>query len=107
VSTRLCCFLFIEGVLSAAEGPATVTLRVAPDDSGDYASVQKAIDAAPARGTVIRIAPGTYREVLEITKNNLQLRGTSGDATKTVIVFDKSAGTAGGTMKSATVNVSW
>jgi pectin methylesterase-like acyl-CoA thioesterase len=104
VSTRLCCLLFIAGVLSADESPATVSLRVAPDGSGDYTSVQKAIDAAPAGG-VIWIAPGAYREVLEITKNNLQLRGASGNATKTVIVFDKSAGTAGGTMKSATVNV--
>jgi pectin methylesterase-like acyl-CoA thioesterase len=56
-----------------------VTLRVAPDGSGDYTSVQKAIDAAPAGGAVIRIAPGAYREVLEITKNNLQLRGASAD----------------------------
>ncbi len=105
----ICCFLLIAGVLGAAEVPpafpGVVTLRVATDGSGDYRSVQKAIDAAPAEGAVISIAPGTYREVLEVAKNNLQLRGTSGDAAKTVIAFDKSSGTAGGTLKSSTVNV--
>ncbi|SRR5579884_727100 len=80
-------------------------LHVAVSGTGDYSSVQKAIDAAPAEGAVISIAPGTYREVLEITKSNLQLRGAGASPSDTVIVFDKSAGTAGGTMKSSTVNV--
>jgi pectin methylesterase-like acyl-CoA thioesterase len=85
--------------------PEDKTLYVAADGTGDYYSIQRAIEVAPPEGAVISVAPGTYREVLEISKNNLQLRGARPDASKTVIVFDKSSGTAGGTMKSATVNV--
>src|SRR4051812_37965466 len=65
------------------------------------ASIQHAIDVAP-EGAVIIVAPGVYREVLSITKVGITLRGVDSNATRTVIVFDKSAGTAGGTMKSAT-----
>jgi pectin methylesterase-like acyl-CoA thioesterase len=43
--------------------------------------------------------------VLTIDKPHMHLRSPDTDATKTVIVFDKSAGTAGGTTHSATVNV--
>ncbi len=87
------------------EAQDTRVLHVAADGTGDYASVQRAIDAAPDTGAVISIAPGTYREVLTIDKPHMHLRGTNEDAGKTVIVFDKSAGTSGGTTKSATVNV--
>jgi polygalacturonase len=81
------------------------TYYVAASGTGDYYSIQRAIDVAPAGGAVVSIAPGTYREVLTITKPNIRLRSPYQDASKTVIVFDKSAGTAGGTLKSATVNV--
>lgn len=67
--------------------------------------IQRAIDAAPDTGAVISIAPGTYREVLTIDKPHIRLRSESEDASKTVIVFDKSAGTSGGTTHSATVNI--
>jgi polygalacturonase len=80
-------------------------LYVAADGTGDYYSVQRAIEVAPDKGAVISIAPGTYREVLTIDKSHIHLRSPYTDASKTVIVFDKSAGTAGGTTKSATVNV--
>jgi len=46
-----------------------------------------------------------YRETLKIAKPNIHLRSPYADAKKTVIVFDKSAGTAGGTLASATVEV--
>ena len=80
-------------------------LSVAADGTGRYDSVQHAIDAAPNTGAVIWIAPGTYREVLTIDKAHIHLRSPEADASKTVIVFDKSAGTSGGTSNSATVNV--
>lgn len=85
--------------------PENMTLYVATDGTGDYSSIQRAIDAAPAGGAVVSIAPGTYREVLTITTANVQLRGSNEDPSKTIIVFNKSAGTAGGTFNSATVNV--
>ncbi len=85
--------------------PEDKTLYVAASGTGDYYSIQHAIDVAPAEGGVISIAPGVYRETLKITKPNITLRSPYTDPKKTVVVFDKSAGTAGGTMKSATVEV--
>ncbi len=85
--------------------PDDKTLYVATSGTGDYYSIQRAIDVAPPEGAVISIAPGTYREVLTITKPNIHLRGAYGDPSKAIVVFDKSAGTSGGTLNSATVNV--
>jgi polygalacturonase len=85
--------------------PEDPTLYVAADGTGDYYSIQRAIDVAPENGADISIAPGIYRESLSIGKPNIHLRSPYSDARKTVIVFDRSAGTAGGTLNSATVNV--
>ena len=85
--------------------PEDPTFYVAASGTGDYYSIQRAIDVAPAEGAVISVAPGVYREVLKITKPNIHLRSPYTDPTKTVIVFDKSAGTAGGTFNSATVDI--
>jgi pectin methylesterase-like acyl-CoA thioesterase len=56
-------------------------------------------------GALVLVAPGTYREVLTIDKPNIRLRSANSDASKTVIVNDRSAGANGGTLHSATVNV--
>ncbi len=81
------------------------TLYVAADGTGDYYSIQRAIDVAPASGAVISVAPGTYHEVLTINKPHIVLRSPYEDASKTMVVAGKSSGTAGGTLNSATVNV--
>jgi polygalacturonase len=70
--------------LNVEDPPVDKTLYVAADGTGDYYSIQRAIDVAPAEGAVISVAPGTYREVLTITKPNLVLRGPYEDASKTV-----------------------
>ena len=49
---------------------------VARDGSGDYTSIQAAIDAAPA-GEEIRVKPGEYRERVVIDKPGLRLVGES------------------------------
>ena len=85
--------------------PEDPTLYVAADGTGDYWSIQRAIDVAPATGAVISVAPGTYRERLRITKPGMRIRSPYDDASRTVVVFDASAGTAGATLKSATVEV--
>jgi polygalacturonase len=90
---------------ATAAPPVDKNLYVAADGTGDFYSVQKAVDAAPAAGATILIAPGTYRETVLIDKPNIELRGSRPDASKTVIIFDKSAGTAGGTLHSATVEI--
>ena len=90
---------------SSVAPPSDTTLYVAADGTGDFYSVQRAVDAAPETGATILIGPGLYREAVSITKPNIRMRGNNPDASKTVIIFDKSAGTSGGTLHSATVEV--
>ncbi len=85
--------------------PEDETLYVAADGTGDFYSIQRALDAAPKDGALVLVAPGTYREVLTIDKPNIRLRSANSDASKTVVVNDRSAGANGGTLHSATVNV--
>jgi polygalacturonase len=81
----------------------STTVTVSQDGSGDYRSVQQAIESLPGGG-LVRIRPGVYREVVTVTVPHVRLEGASDPASVT-IVFDRSAGTAGGTLKSATVSV--
>ena len=81
------------------------SVTVASDGSGDYKHVQEAVNDLPETGGTIRIAPGTYREIVEISKSNVRLVGNPANPSTTIIVFDKSAGTTGSTFKSATVSV--
>jgi len=81
------------------------TLYVAADGTGDYYSIQRALDVAPASGALVLVAPGTYREVLTISKPHITLRSANSDASKTIVLNNRSAGTDGGTLHSATVNV--
>jgi len=87
-------------------GPAVaakqISLVVAQDGSGNYRSVQAAVDALPDSGGTIHIKPGTYREVVHVRKPNVRIEGDSKDPAKVVIVYDNSAGKVGGTFKSAT-----
>jgi polygalacturonase len=85
--------------------PEDDTLYVAADGTGDFYSIQRALDVAPKEGALVLVAPGTYREVLTIDKPNIRLRSANSDASKTVVVNDRSAGANGGTLHSATVNV--
>lgn len=92
--------------LAGTPEPEDKTLYVAADGTGDYYSIQRAINVAPdSGGALILVAPGTYREILNIAKPDIHLRSANPDASKTVVVMDKSAGTSGGTLHSATVNV--
>jgi polygalacturonase len=83
----------------------TRPLVVSADDMGDYKSVQQAIDALPDAGGAIRIRPGTYREVVQVHKPHVRIEGDAAHPERVVIVYDNSAGTAGGTLHSGTFNV--
>lgn len=86
--------------------PEDKTLYVAADGTGDFYSIQRALDVAPATGgAVVLVAPGTYREILTIAKPHITLRSANSDPTKTVAINNRSSGTSGGTLHSATVNV--
>ncbi|GMK38044.1 hypothetical protein PCCS19_10980 [Paenibacillus sp. CCS19] len=80
---------------TAAETPARV-LTVAKDGSGDFTTIQAAIDAVPAGSEspiVISIRDGVYREklLLDSSKTNVHLIGESRDGT--VLVYGDSAKT--------------
>ncbi len=81
--------------------PKPVT--VAADSSGDFTTVGAAL-ASGAK--VIRIKPGTYREVLNIPQSGIQLRGAGARPQDVVLTYDNSAASAGGTTKSASITVS-
>ncbi|MBM2618826.1 RICIN domain-containing protein [Actinoplanes sp. LDG1-06] len=84
-------------------GPATV----AKDGTGQYTTVQAAIDAVPANNTtrrVITIKAGTYREIVTVPSNKpyVTLQGLGGSASQTVIVNNHSSAGGYGTSGSAT-----
>ena len=43
--------------------------------SGQFRTLQQAIDEAPETGETIRIAPGKYREKIHVNKSNIHLIG--------------------------------
>ncbi len=86
--------------------PEDKTFYVAADGTGDYYSIQRALDMAPKTGgAVLSVSPGVYREILIIDKPNITIRSANPDPSKTIVVNDRSAGQNGGTLHSATVNV--
>jgi pectin methylesterase-like acyl-CoA thioesterase len=92
-------------LLSTLATAAKPIVAVALSGKADYHSIQAAVDAAPAQGEVIRVDPGTYLEVLKISKNGIEIRGLGKTPTAVVISAGQSAATSGGTGKSGTVTV--
>ncbi|RCW49165.1 pectin methylesterase-like acyl-CoA thioesterase [Paenibacillus prosopidis] len=87
-------------------------IQVAADGSGDYSTIAAAIAALPQSGGIIEVAPGTYKEKLLISKNNVALVGMGTDASKVKITgndynkkINPATGQPYGTSGSATVTV--
>ncbi|HKE96672.1 MAG TPA: pectinesterase family protein, partial [Povalibacter sp.] len=74
--------------------------------SGGFSSLQSAVDALPAAGGEILLAPGEYREKVRIDKPGVRLRGLGSDPSAVVIVWGDGAIHAGGTVRSATLQAS-
>ena len=93
---------------AAGTPPATpANATVAKDGTGQYTTVQAAIDAVPANNTsrrVITIKAGTYREIVTVpsTKPYVTLQGLGSAASQTVIVNNHSSAGGYGTSGSAT-----
>ena len=96
-------------LLARLHGGPVGVLVVARDGSGDFRSVQEAVDSAPNGNVVIRIKPGTYRELIHIDAASVRLLGTGTGPADVVLTYDLSNGTAGGvsgsTAKSASTTV--
>ncbi|MEU1009440.1 pectinesterase family protein [Streptomyces sp. NPDC005890] len=77
---------------------AATTLTVAKDGSGQYTTVQAAVNAVPANNpsrVVIAVKPGTYRETVKVPANkpHVTIQGTGAGRKDTVIVYNNAAGT--------------
>lgn len=71
-----------------------LVITVAQDGTGDFATVQAAIDAVPlsnTRRTVIRIPPGIYKQPVYVpkTKNLITLAGLRPE--DTILTWDNTA----------------
>ena len=82
---KLCGVIILAGVIAscggsdsspATEAPATDApwIESALDVPADYPTIQGAVDAA-VEGDLILIAPGTYTEAVQVTTNNIIIRG--------------------------------
>jgi pectinesterase len=80
------------------QAAAATTLTVAKDGTGQYRTVQAAVDAVPANNAarvVIAVKPGTYRETVKVPagKPHITIQGTGTSRKDTVIVYDNASGT--------------
>ncbi|MDQ3813255.1 MAG: pectate lyase, partial [Armatimonadota bacterium] len=99
-------------LLMNASVAAAKTITVAADGSGDFKTVQEAINAVPdksAERTIIRIKPGTYKEKLTVPGSKGPITFLGDDAATTILTFSDHAKTLGpdgkelGTSKSASI----
>ncbi|WP_326667064.1 pectinesterase family protein [Streptomyces canus] len=83
---------------ASTKAAAATTLTVAKDGSGQYATVQAAVNAVPANNpsrVVISVKPGTYRELVKVPSNkpHVTIQGSGGSRNDTVIVYNNASGT--------------
>ena len=92
----------------AAPASAATVVTVARDGSGNFTTVQAAVDAAPSSGAgyEIDIKPGTYRGTVSVpsAKSHVTLKGL-GSSPDQVVIVENHAASAYGTRGSATVTV--
>ncbi|MCL3994275.1 pectinesterase family protein, partial [Streptomyces lavenduligriseus] len=86
------------GTTTTAVKAAAATLTVAKDGSGQYTTVQAAVNAVPANNAsrvVIAVKPGTYRETVKVPSNkpHVTIQGTGASRKDTVIVYNNASGT--------------
>lgn len=95
----------IAGFPHAGSAQSTPVITVAKQGTASFHTLQEAIDEAPPAGEVIRIAPGTYREKIHISRPNIHLVGTGKSPQDVVLSWNDAAITSGGTSKSGSVTV--
>jgi pectinesterase len=93
---------------AATENGKIERVVVAQDGSGDFKTIQMAIDHAPPYGDkrlLIEIRPGIYHERVVVPQDRPRVTFVGTDAAHTVITYNMSAKAAGGTFFSSTVDV--
>ncbi|MCD7445428.1 pectate lyase [Streptomyces lincolnensis] len=83
---------------ASPKAAAATTLTVAKDGTGQYSTVQAAVNAVPANNparVVIAVKPGTYRELVKVPSNkpHVTIQGTGGSRRDTTIVYNNASGT--------------
>lgn len=106
---RLLTYLLFAAALAAQP---TIRVVVAQDGSGDYPTIQNAVDHALDRVTsgtwarlIIEIKPGTYHERVVVPEDRPRVTFRGTDAKTTLVTFRTAAKDVGGTFFSATVDV--
>lgn len=105
---RLLTLVLAAAAVCGASPSDTVHVVVAQDGSGDFKTVQMAIDHAPVYGEkrlVIEIRPGTYHERVTVPQDKPRVTFLGQEAAKTLITYDTGASSVGGTFFSSTVDV--
>jgi pectinesterase len=92
------CLLFL--LTARAAHAAQTTLVVAADGTGQYKTVQEAINAVPQTTSpdnpaVIRVKPGTYKELIYVQREKHFVHLVGEDASKTILTYDLNANLAG------------
>jgi len=106
--------LLLLGLAATLSASAAPDATVAADGSGNYPTVQAAIDAAPARSTnqarwEIHIKPGVYHERIHLARDHSRFFIHGDDAATTIIAFNLNANLPGpdgkplGTSRTSTV----
>src|SRR5438132_3730410 len=82
LAKRVCATIFL-GILALSAEAATIV--VAQDGTGDYRTIQAALDSIPAANAenrTILIRNGTYREKVMITASHIALVGEDRERTR-------------------------
>jgi pectinesterase len=92
-------FLFILACGASRAMAAPTELTVAADGSGQFKTVQEAVMAIPAGSlanpVIIRIKPGTYKELIYVQREKRFFHLVGEDAARTILSFDLYAGIEG------------
>ncbi|MBQ5393463.1 MAG: hypothetical protein IIU62_00315, partial [Alistipes sp.] len=79
-----------------ADRPDNVKFVVAQDGTGDFTTVQQAIDAIPSNSKsrqIIYIKAGTYKEKLAVPQSKTFVTLIGENAASTILTYDDSSGT--------------
>src|SRR5919197_997075 len=94
------CLLACLTVCAGGARAAQTTLVVAADGTGQYKTVQEAINAVPQTTTpdnpaIIRVKPGTYKELIYVQREKHFVRLVGEGASKTILTYNLNANLTG------------